>query len=195
MSETDPNTAFRKAFLAAQAAFPLVPKTARNEHFRSYYATLASVVDAVRGPLNSNDISFHWREEADPRGPEWVRIVCVLEHVDGAAREVAKAAPLPKQGNPLHATGSVQTYLQRYTLALATGVATVEDTDGNGIPEPKPDKPNIGPLLDAIRAAASEDELVKLKPQIGRLPPGPERQAVISESAQQIQRLKGNGHG
>lgn len=75
-------------------------------------------------------------------------ITCILSHRDGHSEESTLSAGYDETGNKnsIQAIGSTATFLQRYTLKLALGLATTKDDDGRsagGGPktttEPKPE--------------------------------------------------------
>ena len=65
---------------AAQGEMGHASKDAENPHFRSHYATLASVVDAVRAPLAKHGIAFLQGLEADG---SVIRCTTRLAHASG----------------------------------------------------------------------------------------------------------------
>jgi hypothetical protein len=165
--------AFFRAMVAAQKEIPLVPKTTKADRY--FYATLGSVMSAVQPALNGQDIFISWRSNRPE--PGLLEIECVLSHIDGWSMSVSQAGPIPQGRNGLQDLGSAQTYLQRYTLALATGVATVEDTDA--APTKATPAFDASDLTARIWAAKSVEEIDALKPEIGRLPQGDGRAAII----------------
>ena len=181
--------AFCRAMVEAQRNIPLVPKTARADRY--HYATLGSVVAAVQPHLNAAGIFVSWR--ARRVDSQWLEVACVLTHVDGYSVETSQIGPIPQGRNGLQDLGSAQTYLQRYTLALATGVATCEDDDAASGNASQREAPNVGPLLDAIRSARAPEDVHRLKPRIQSLPPGPERVTVIREAAEKVKALSEGG--
>jgi hypothetical protein len=120
MSEID------KALLKAQAHFGSVKKGSTNLQYRSKYADLTSVVEAVAGPLNDAGITFRWTTAREEHG--WV-ITCYLTHAE-SGEEVHCAWPVIASKQDAQGFASGSTYARRYSLLAVTGIPT-EDDDGN----------------------------------------------------------------
>ncbi len=137
------------ALAKAQGEFAGAKKDSVNPHFRSAYADLASVVDACREALAKNLISYtQWPVDSD--GLEKVTLITRLSH-DGEFIQSQASIPLVKK-DP-QGFGSALTYLRRYSLMSALGIAP-EDDDGNDA-SGKPAAP------EKVKAAAAN---VKTKP-------------------------------
>lgn len=126
----------RKAFVVAMNAFKAdPPEISKNKHVKfgatEYdHATLDHVCDAVTKGLSKHGISHRWRvDQVD----SVIRVTCVLTHDLGHSEETTLQGAADTSGskNGIQAIGSTVTYLQRYTLLAATGLAaTNADTDG-----------------------------------------------------------------
>ena len=94
------------------------------------HATLGAVCAATIEGLAKVGISHRWDLE-QPEGR--VRVTCVLTHRGGHSVRTALEAGKDDSGkkNLIQQVASAVTYLQRYTLLAATGLAT-EDDDGRG---------------------------------------------------------------
>lgn len=97
---------------------------------RTYYRyegfdTIARAVDPI---LNANGLSYRFRAAQDGNK---VAVTCVLAHRDGYSEETTLSVAEDHSGNknPIQAIGSAATYLQRYTLKLALGLAAALDDD------------------------------------------------------------------
>lgn len=134
----------RKAFIAAMALAraKFAPILKRNEGYanRYKYETLTDVMDAVDGPLGEHGFAYDWVTEDLPDGK--IRVTCVVTHDEGHSRrnslsgDPGDTADAKANMNGLQRMGGAVTYLQRYTLKAALGVAASKDTDGNtGNPE------------------------------------------------------------
>ena len=90
------------------------------------FAEVAKVVDPV---LRDHGLSYRFRSSQE--GSRIV-VTCILSHADGHFEETALSAPIDDSGNKnaIQAIGSSATYLQRYTLKLALGLASSNDDDG-----------------------------------------------------------------
>lgn len=96
-----------------------------------------SIARAVDPILNKHGLSYRFRAtQASGR----VCVTCILSHRDGYSEETTLEVAEDHSGNKnaIQAIGSSTTYLQRYTLKLALGLATTLDDDGRGGPDPAP---------------------------------------------------------
>lgn len=124
------------ALLAAQKEINNASKDAKNPHFRSSYASLGSVIEAVKEPLNKQGIaiiqSLSYGSVVDDKsnntngGGLFLR--SRLLHTSGQWIEDCAYSPLAK-ADP-QGVGSATTYLRRYSLAALLSI-TQEDDDGN----------------------------------------------------------------
>lgn len=113
------------ALLAAQKEINNASKDAKNPHFRSSYASLGSVIEAVKEPLNRQGISVI---QSLSEGNDGLYLSTRLLHISGQWIEDTAFSPLPK-ADP-QGVGSATTYLRRYSLAALLCI-TQEDDDGN----------------------------------------------------------------
>lgn len=128
----------RKAFISAmaQARVKFGPILKRNDGYsnRYKYETLPDVMAAVDGPLSENGFSYDWHTEDLPDGR--IRVTCVVTHEMGHSRSNSLAghpndtADAKANMNGLQRMGGAVTYLQRYTLKAALGIAAEKDRDG-----------------------------------------------------------------
>jgi hypothetical protein len=131
----------RQAFVQAMNAFKANPPTIhKNKHVKfgqtEYdHATLDHVTDAITHGLSAHGISHRWDvEQKEAR----IKVTCVLTHELGHSEKVSLEGPADTSGskNAIQAIGSAVTYLQRYTLLSATGLAASNgDNDGAGSPK------------------------------------------------------------
>lgn len=130
--------AWDAAMRAFKAASPRITKNSRVNFTTSKgttdyrHATLDHVCDSIVGALSKQGISHRWRVEQQD---QWVKVTCVLTHELGHAEETSLCGCPDNTGNKnsIQAVGSTVTYLQRYTLLAATGLATSDqDDDGRG---------------------------------------------------------------
>lgn len=146
--------AFDQAMAAIRSDLPRIEKKGEVDFGsgkgRTYYKyeRLQDVVEAIQPVLSKHGLSFRWR--TDSSGGE-VSITCIISHELGHSEETTLNAPLDQTGNKnaIQSIGSTVTYLQRYTLKAALGVAAADDDDGQAAgprrSEQKPDKrPNGG---------------------------------------------------
>lgn len=112
----------------AQGSMKTVPKKKENPFFRSSYADLAAVWDAIRKPLTDNGLSVV-QTTAELPGNKWV-LTSILLHVSGEF--ISFDYPLYSMKQDSQGMGSAMTYARRYSImALVGAVAEDEDDDGN----------------------------------------------------------------
>lgn len=126
---TGRSTSIGKLALAlskAQGAMTNAAKAADNPFFHSKYADLASVWDACRAPLSSNELAVIQIPGESTSGR--VAVETLLAHSSGewiSSRITLKPVKDDPQG-----VGSAITYARRYGLQAIAGIAS-EDDDGN----------------------------------------------------------------
>jgi hypothetical protein len=113
------------ALAAAQGEMSNAPFDATNPHFKSKYATLASIRDATIPHLAKHGLSIHQVTKMNGQG---MLLVTRLAHASG--QWIVSEYPLPNTSKP-HEMGSAITYARRYSWAAITGIAAEEDEDGN----------------------------------------------------------------
>jgi len=117
------NTDLIKALVKAQAELTGAKKDSTNPHFKSHYPSLASVIDAVKGPLNKNGIAFV--QSPFNAGEGRIGLETHLIHTSGQELVSHTITPLSKQ-TP-QGVGDALTYLRRYSLMAMTGIAPMDD--------------------------------------------------------------------
>lgn len=122
---------FAKAFVAAQKAQDAIKKANTNDHFKSKYADLAGVVEAVVPALNANGIGYMQSPGFDG---DMIALTTILIHESGATC-TATLHMRPSKSDP-QGVGSATTYARRYALLAMTGAAP-EDDDGNAASGPR----------------------------------------------------------
>lgn len=158
--------AFNQAMSKFKAAPPRINK---NKHVRfetqkgvtEYdHATLDNVTDIITKALSDVGVSHKWGVEQ--KGAE-ISVSCILTHSLGHSESTTLTATSDQSGgkNAIQAIGSTVSYLQRYTLLAATGMAVAGmDDDGKaagtapGMPEPE-----YVAWLEDIKGANSATEL------------------------------------
>lgn len=132
----------RKAFVADMAEFKknppkiikdkLVGYENRDGTFTGYkHATLGNVTNAVIEGLAKHGFSHAWEpEQRDGK----IHVTCVITHKLGHSTRTTLDSAKDDSGkkNSIQAVGSAISYLQRYTLLLACGLATHDQVDDDG---------------------------------------------------------------
>jgi hypothetical protein len=121
----------RKAFDAAVAdAKAEIPAIVRNKsgHNDKRYADFAAIAGVVDPIISKFGLSYRFRTQQNDR----IHVTCVLSHKAGHFEETTLAGPADGSGNKnaIQAIGSTLTYLQRYSLIQALGLAVADDDDG-----------------------------------------------------------------
>lgn len=93
------------------------------------YEDLAEIARSVDPILGLHGLSYRFRSKQNGRE---LTITCILSHRDGYFEENELTASNDETGNKnsIQAIGSTATFLQRYTLKLALGLAATKDDDG-----------------------------------------------------------------
>ena len=126
---------FDAAIAAAKAEIPPIHKNRKVDFTsgkgRTNYAheDLAEIARTVDPILSRYGLSYRFRTSQDQR---ILTVTCILSHRDGYSEETTLNGAADESGNKNHiqAIGSAATYLQRYTLKLALGLAASDDDDG-----------------------------------------------------------------
>jgi len=123
---TERTLGIAKAFVEAQKEFGQVLKTADNPFFKSKYADLASVHDAVIDSLHNHNIALLQKTHECDNG---VKIETIFMHESGEQISGGLLFVPAQQQDP-QKYGSALTYARRYSLLSACGLPA-EDDDGN----------------------------------------------------------------
>jgi hypothetical protein len=127
------------AYALAQKEIEGAAKDKVNPAFRSKYADLGSVVDAIKPALSSHGLSFlqssHDAENA-------AKVETILLHASGEWMSLG-CVSVPVTKFDAHGFGSALTYARRYGLLTAFGVAP-EDDDGNAATKAPPKEASAG---------------------------------------------------
>lgn len=124
------------ALAAAQQEMEGAKKSSDNPHFRSKYADLGAVCEAVMPALNAAGIAVVQPVE------QWADdLAVVTRFIHGASGETLETPmPLLLGKRDMQGLGSAITYARRYGLMALAGIAP-EDDDGNAAaasgPSPK----------------------------------------------------------
>ncbi len=156
-TKADHKTIFA-ALAAAQMEMGKAIKDTKNEHFRSKYADLASVMDACLGALNRNGICVIQPTGENENGVRFVETI--LAHSSGET--VSCRVPLIVNKNDMQGYGSAVTYARRYGLMSMAGIAP-EDDDGNAAAKAAP-KEDRGPTeAEIAHDRAITDAMVSIE--------------------------------
>ena len=156
-----------KAIIAFQVDMESVSKDAENPFFHSKYATLENIISTAKPHLKKHGLSFSQFPDGDS-------LTTIIMHESGELLQ-ATCRMTPKDETP-QGRGSAITYLRRYALTGALGIATDEDDDGNAASKPlvRPKaaaktvekRPDVKDPATVERAA--KDRIVTLLKQLDR---------------------------
>lgn len=128
--------AFEAAMSAVKAELPRIVKT-RKVDFTTQkgrtnyqYEDLASIMNQIGPVLSRHGLSVRYRTKTNVNEP--IAVTCIISHSMGHSEENTLMAGRDDSGNKnsIQQIGSTVTYLQRYTLKAALGLAAGADDDG-----------------------------------------------------------------
>jgi hypothetical protein len=114
------------ALAKAQRVMGVAKKDSTNPFFKSKYADLSSVIDAIREPLASNGLSYVQYPE---RLEGTLVYTTLLMHSSG--EWISGSVPMLIAKQDMQGQSSAITYAARYGLSRMAGIAQ-DDDDGNG---------------------------------------------------------------
>lgn len=135
MNHSPSIAAIAAALAKAQGEMTHAVKDSVNPHFKNRYADLASVLDAVRGPLSKHGLSVTQLATTSEHG---AGVTTLLMHASG--EWISQEFVLPVSKNDAQGVGSTLTYARRYALAAICGIAQ-DDDDGEAAAAAKPRAP------------------------------------------------------
>jgi hypothetical protein len=160
------HTAMAAAFGEIEAA----TKAANNPHYKTKYADIGAVIDAIKPALIKHGLFFTQHPQPSEDG---VTVETVLHHASGESLSLGSLY-LPASKRDAQGFGSALTYARRYALQTAFGVPT-EDDDGNaavkaaagysqggaiGQQQPKPDDATITKIISLCEAVGGNQSKV-----------------------------------
>jgi hypothetical protein len=92
------------------------------------FEDLAEITELLSEPMSTVGLSWRWYTDNVQGG---VKVTCRITHRAGHYEETSLVGPLDATGNKnaIQAIGSAVSYLQRYTLKAAVGIAAAHDDD------------------------------------------------------------------
>jgi hypothetical protein len=119
--------AFDEAIASAKADITPIVRNAKGHNSKAY-ADFSAIARAVDPIISRHGLSYRFRTAQTDR----ISVTCILSHKDGHFEETTLAGPADTSGNKnaIQAIGSTLTYLQRYSLVQALGLAAAHDDDG-----------------------------------------------------------------
>jgi hypothetical protein len=121
------------AFSKAQGLMKNASKDASNPFFKSSYATLASVIEALREPFALHGLSFmqpcSFREDGS------IMVETIILHKSGQYM-TSEIVGRPIKADP-QTLGSLISYLKRYGLQAMVGIASADDDAEDAMARPQ----------------------------------------------------------
>ena len=164
------------ALVKAQREFGPALKTSRNPHFKSKYADLSAVVEAVIDGLNNNGIAL---VQATYECETGVIVETLLIHESGEQLSGGRLH-VPASKQDAQGYGSALTYARRYSLMATTGIAP-EDDDGNAAS--KKQELDAQSIAQIILNAGSMDDLKMLYAKAYKQCQGDQQALTVIENA------------
>ena len=118
------------ALAKAQAEIKNAAFNRTNPHFKSKYADLAAVRDAVTVPLAKQGIVL-----VETVGKDDNQLVLFTRLIHTSGQWIESAYPIINDTAKPQAMGSALSYARRYSRSAITGIASEEDDDGNAAQE------------------------------------------------------------
>lgn len=143
------------AFVKAQAEIEKASKDKTNPHFRSKYADLGAVVDAIKPALEKHGLAFMQKFHENPDG---VAVETIIIHESGESFSNG-VLHVPATKRDAQGYGSAATYCRRYSLQAAFGVAP-EDDDGNAASQQQAQKPAKPPAISDERLSKAIETII-----------------------------------
>lgn len=140
------------ALVKAQMEIKAAIKDSTNPFFKKKYADLASVIEAVRVPLNNAGICFIQPASSTAEG---VAVETVLIHTSG--EWLSETLTMPVNKHDAQAFGSACTYGRRYGLQSLCGVPS-EDDDGERAVKTPAAPSKVTPTAGAWEAMSDEQK-------------------------------------
>lgn len=144
--------AFDDALARFQSLVPEIPK--QKQGYGYLYAPLGDIERTIKGAMRDCGLAKKWRQVEEK---DQITVYCVITHVKGHTEE-SPIGPVgwdllekTKQMNGLQHRAAVISYLQRYSLIAALGLATADDdTDGRDRAKKQEEKQSKASLGDQI---------------------------------------------
>ena len=206
----------RKAYVSAMAAFKANPpdifktKQVAFNDVSYKHALLSDATEQIGRALSAHGLSATWKTEQSEGG--MTRVTCIITHSQGHSESVSLQAGLDQSGkkNNIQALGSTVSYLERYTLFAATGLAA-KDQDDDGAKHEDPQEQEQATITDdqaselhamlidaGVKTAIANDRLAALAKLYGCVAitdlPAEHFEAAKARLADKIKKSKEKAH-
>lgn len=141
-----------QALIVFHVKVDTIKKDAKNPFFKSTYASLTNILDAINEPLIESGLAI----SQFPTGADG--LTTILIHGESGEWISSTYEMRPVKDDP-QGRGSCITYQRRYALASVLSLNIDEDDDGNKASQPAPEKPATEkPWLNK-----NSDQFIKVK--------------------------------
>lgn len=168
------------ALAKAQKAMKPAQKDRDNPFFKSSYATLASVFDAIREPFGANGLALIQPPgKTDEHGNVVIETIIMHESGEWISGE---ASAKPVKNDP-QGVGSVMSYLRRYGAQSMAGLASADDDDdGNAASRPQPPAQRQEPTKAAAMQVVKAEKYDNMNPEAQKALAGVLKKKKVDEA-------------
>jgi hypothetical protein len=144
----------KKAYVTAMGKFrkecPAIEKTCIGQNDKKF-AGLAETLEQIKKLMAKHGLSHSWETKQEK---DWITVTCNITHTGGHTAQTTLSGEPDSGGNKnkIQSIGSTVSYLERYTLFAALGLAGKDqDNDGaDGKPNPEDEKITESQELDLL---------------------------------------------
>lgn len=147
-----------KALITFHLKVDKIKKDSTNPFFKSKYASLSNILDAINVPLNESGLSFC----QFPTGADG--LTTILMHGESGEFIEATYEMRPVKDDP-QGRGSVLTYQRRYALASVLGLNIDDDDDANAASKPVE---SVNGKAEDARPWLSDSQFKQLLDRVGK---------------------------
>lgn len=118
---------FYDSFSIFQSELPAILKTKAGHNY--HYAPLSDIVEIIKPFMLKNRLTYRFEQDHS----DGIEITCIITHTAGHSERTTMKAAADTSGskNAVQSVASTVSYLSRYTLTGALGIATADkDMDG-----------------------------------------------------------------
>lgn len=149
-----------QALVKFQSQLRPVSKDSENPFFKSSYADLSSILQAVMPILSANGLAV-----SQPMRVDGDKTILITKLIHESGEELVSEMILPHNSDP-QKYGSLITYYKRYQLQAILGVSTKdEDDDGNSVSIAQPIKQL--PTKEVVKPTFQVDGIGQQRPLQG----------------------------
>lgn len=128
-----------------------IPKTDKNPFFKSVYAGLPAILEAIQMPLEESGLTFS-------QHPDSESMTTILIHCESGEYLQSSYLMKPVKNDP-QSVGSAITYARRYALGAILGLNIDVDDDGNQASQPAKTQAPPPPAKKALLSPKQFDSL------------------------------------